>query len=299
MDPPSTTLILILATMGLGTAFVAGTLALRTAPRGRFQRPVTRIADFWRAWRAKRVHAQAEQMIHGVLAFRHLVARDVMIPRRDVVAIPLNATLDEVVERIVDQGHSRLPVYDGDLDTIAGVLLAKDLLGVLARGGRPRFQLRRLLREPYFVPDTKPVEDLLAEFRATSPHLAIVLDEFGGTQGIVTLEDVIEKIVGDIYDEYDRPGTEHFATAANGDVLIDGSVSIAEVNERCKLALADADFGTIGGYVFGELGRIPAVGDTIHLNGAGTLRVEETADRRVTRVRFSARQGPSQGRQTA
>lgn len=236
MDPASTTLILILATMGLGTALVAGTFALRTEPRRGFQRPVTRIAERWRAWRARRVHAQAEQMIHSVLAFRHLVARDVMIPRRDVVAMPLDATLDDVVGRIVDQGHSRLPVYDGDLDTIVGVLLAKDLLGLLARGGRPRFQLRQILREPYFVPDTKPVEDLLAEFRGTSPHLAIVLDEFGGTQGIVTLEDVIEKIVGDIYDEYDRPATENFATAANGDILIDGSVSIAEVNERCKLS---------------------------------------------------------------
>jgi putative hemolysin len=295
MEPASTTLILVLATISLATASVAGTHAFLTVRDGRLDLPARQIAGRWRAWRAKQSHPQAEQMINGVLAFRDLIARDAMVPRRDVVAVPLAASLDEVIDRIVAQGHSRLPVYDGNLDSIVGVLLAKDLLRPLIHDRDEPFELRRFLREPYFVPDTKPVADLLAEFRASSLHLAIVLDEFGGTLGIVTLEDLLEEIVGEIYDEYDHPEAEEFAAAANGDFLIDGRASIAEVNKRCDLALAEGDFDTIGGYIFGALGRIPTPGDTVQLNGAGALHVEETRNRRVTRIRFSPPKAPESG----
>lgn len=226
-----------------------------------------------------------EAMIAGLLEFRERVVREVMTPRPDMVALPITASRAEVLDIVISKGHSRLPVYDGHLDNIVGVLLVKDLLPYLVDDSRP-FDLRRIMREPYFVPDTKRVDQLLAEFRARSIHLAIVLDEFGGTAGLVTLEDLIEEIVGDIYDEYDRPEPE-FTVLPDGDVLMDGGASIGDVNERFGLTLSEHDFDTIGGYVFGELGRIPEVGDAIDLEDGRQLRVEEIADRRVTRVRLT------------
>jgi CBS domain containing-hemolysin-like protein len=245
-----------------------------------------------RSYREGMVEAEEEQMISGVFEFRERVAREVMTPRRDIVGVPLGASREEVIELITREGHSRLPVYDGSLDTIVGVLLAKDVLRHLGSGEAGEFDLRRIVREPYFVPDTKPISELLAEFRTKNIHLAIVLDEFGGTEGLVTLEDLLEEIVGDIYDEYDRPEPEDFEVTAEGDVLIDGRASIGEVNERLGLDLPEEDFDTIGGYIFGELGRVPVPGDVVSLNGSGELRVEETQERRVTRVRLVVPRSP-------
>ncbi|HWV58761.1 MAG TPA: hemolysin family protein [Longimicrobiales bacterium] len=233
--------------------------------------------------------AAEDEMISGVLEFRERVAREVMTPRPDIVALPIDATRDQVIELALRKQHSRIPIYVDQLDNVVGVLLIKDLLAHLAAGDPASFDLRRLMREPYFVPDTKPVSELLAEFRARKIHLAIVLDEFGGTAGLVTLEDLIEEIVGDIFDEYDLPVPE-FTFTAEGDVLIDGGASIAEVNQRFGLDLPEQDYDTIGGYVFGELGRIPTVGDTVPASDVRELRVEEIQDRRVTRLRLTAAQ---------
>lgn len=234
-----------------------------------------------------------DEMINGVLELRERVAREVMTPRPDMVALPVDATREEVIELALRKQHSRIPVYEGHLDEIVGVLLIKDLLAHLAQGDPAGFDLRRLMREPYFVPDTKPVSELLAEFRARKVHLAIVLDEFGGTAGLVTLEDLIEEIVGDIFDEYDLPVPE-FTFTPEGDVLIDGGASIADVNQRFGLSLPEGDYDTIGGFVFGELGRIPEVGDTVPAGEDRTLRVEGIQDRRVTRLRLtSAAPSPS------
>jgi putative hemolysin len=237
------------------------------------------------------VEEDEREMIHGVFEFSETVAREVMTPRIDIIAVPVEVTLYELIEVVVSEGHSRLPVYDGTIDTVVGVLLTKDLLPLLTRvdGGDADFDLRALMREPYFVPDTKPVDDILAEFRQQSLHLAIVLDEFGGTYGLVTMEDLLEEIVGEINDEYDVAEPE-FASTPEGDMLIDGGAAISEVNERFGLALPEEDFDTIGGYVFGALGRVPEAGDTVEglEDGAGTiaLQVEEIEDRRVIRVRL-------------
>jgi putative hemolysin len=175
-----------------------------------------------------------------------------------------------------------------------GVLLVKDLLPVLARratGEREPFDVRALMREPLFVPDTKPVNALLSELRSHGVHLAIVVDEFGGTYGMVTMEDLLEEIVGEIRDEYDEEEDEaDFAAAPNGDVLIDGTVSVGEVNQRFGLRLPEEDFDTLGGYVFGALGRLPVEGDVVVVDGphgALELRVEETEERRVATVRLA------------
>jgi putative hemolysin len=238
------------------------------------------------------VEEDEREMIHGVFEFSQTVAREVMTPRIDVIAVPVEIDMPELIRVVVEEGHSRLPVYSGTIDTVVGVLLAKDLIPLLADPDRFRdrpFDIREVMREAYFVPDTKPVDDILAEFQQQKVHLAIVLDEFGGTYGLVSMEDLLEEIVGEIDDEYDVSEPE-FAPTPEGDVLIDGGAAVSEVNERYGLALPEEDYDTIGGYVFGALGRVPVPGDQLDgLGEAGglSLLVEETEDRRVLRVRLT------------
>ncbi len=235
---------------------------------------------------------EERDMIRGVFEFGETVAREVMTPRTDVIAVPVDVPLDELVRVATEEGHSRLPVYDGTIDTVVGVLLVKDLLPVLrAReaGERPAFDVRDVMREAYFVPDTKPVNVLLSELRRAGGHLAVVVDEFGGTYGVVTMEDLLEEIVGEIHDEYDVAEPE-FAATPEGDVLIDGGAAIGEVNERLGLELPEEDFDTLGGFIFGALGRVPVPGDVVPVagpEGEMALRVEETEERRVTVVRLT------------
>jgi CBS domain containing-hemolysin-like protein len=203
----------------------------------------------------------------------------------------VDARLDQLLEVVIGEGHSRIPVYESTIDTVVGIVLAKDIIPLLASSARDDsgFDLRTVMREPYFVPDTKPVDDLLAELRQQKVHLAIVLDEFGGTYGLVTMEDLLEEIVGEIDDEYDV-AEEEFAATPEGDFLIDGGALISEVNERYGLNVSEEDFDTIGGYIFGALGRVPEPGDVVGPLGAEqdvSLQVEEIEDRRVTRVRLS------------
>jgi putative hemolysin len=200
-------------------------------------------------------------------------------------------TLDALLDVATEEGHSRIPVYEGTIDSIVGVLLIKDLLGVLRETTpetRAAFDVRSLLRPVHFVPDTKPVDELLSELRRQAVHLAIVLDEFGGTYGLVTLEDLLEEIVGEINDEYDEVELEFEATP-EGDVLIDGGAALSVVNERLGLRLPEEEFDTVGGYVFGTLGRVALEGDTVPVTGPDgemRLRVEETEERRVTLLRL-------------
>lgn len=235
------------------------------------------------------VEKEEREMIRGVFDFSGTVAREVMTPRIDIVAVPTDIELEQLITMVVSEGHSRLPVYDSSIDNVVGVLLAKDLLPLLVESGGPRaerFDVTALMREAYFVPDSKPIDDILQEFRQTSVHLAIVIDEFGGTYGLVTLEDLLEEIVGEIHDEYDIEGPE-FADTPEGDILIDGGVAISEVNERYDLDIPDEDFDTIGGFIFGTLGRVPVTGDRVELEAeAGHLEVEEAEERRVVRVRL-------------
>jgi putative hemolysin len=236
------------------------------------------------------VETEQEQMLLGVIQFRDTLAREVMTPRRDIIALPATATRADTLALVAEEGHSRIPVYDASIDDVIGVLLVKDLLAHVITHPSPEsdaFDLRALAREPYFVPDTKRIGELLAELRTKSVHMAIVLDEFGGTDGLVTLEDMLEEIVGDIYDEHDVPEEEEdFAITESGDIIIDGSASIFDVNERFGLQLPEQDYDTIGGFVFGELGRVPVPGDIVALNGAGELYVDAVEERRVTRVRL-------------
>lgn len=238
------------------------------------------------------VEEDEREMIQGVFEFSETVAREVMTPRTEVVAVPAGISLDALLEVVVAEGHSRFPVYEGSIDSIVGVVLTKDVLPLLRDRGPGRdgeFDVRTVMREPYFVPDTKPVDDLLAEFRQHSVHLAVVLDEFGGTYGLVTMEDLLEEIVGEINDEHDVAEPE-FAPTPEGDVLIDGGASISEVNERFGITLPEADFDTLGGYIFGALERVPVPGDAVVVpapGGSVELRVEEVDERRIALVRLT------------
>ncbi len=230
------------------------------------------------------IEAEQEQMIAGVFEFPEIMAREVMTPRRDIKALEVGSTMDEVMQFLIEEGHSRVPVYEDDLDKMVGVLLAKDLLPYLVGSKGEGFQLRDVMRDPYFVPDTKLLGELMTEMRAQNVHLVIVIDEFGGTEGIVTMEDLLEEIVGDIYDEYDEQEPDIEVTEA-GEILVDGGASIDEVNERFDMHISSADYDTIGGFIFGSLGRVPVKGDRVVVQGSGELIVMATQDRRVTRVK--------------
>ncbi len=243
-----------------------------------------------------KVEQDEQAMIDGVFDLTRTVAREVMTPRPDIVAVPVGAGFRELVKVAASSGYSRLPVYEGSLDNVVGIVLVKDLLPLTESGDLEEFDARRVMREPYFVPDTKPVDDLLAEFQGLKIHIGIVVDEFGGTDGLVTLEDLIEEIVGEIYDEYDVARTM-FRVSPQGEALIDGSAPIEEVNERFGLSLPEEGYDTLAGYILGELGHVPRPGDTVSTTGA-RLVVEKVDERRVRLVRLkrtSAESEPTVG----
>ncbi len=231
-----------------------------------------------------KVEQDEQAMISGVFELTRTVAREVMTPRPDIVAVPEDVTFDELVETTRRSGYSRLPVYKEKLDDVVGIVLAKDLLSRAASGDIGDFHVSQIMREPYYVPDTKSVHDLLAEFRRLKIHMAIVVDEFGGTDGLVTLEDLIEEIVGEIYDEHDvaRP---LFMKTARGEPLIDGGAPLDEVNEQFGISLPLEDYDTLGGFILGEIGHVPQPGDVVEVAGA-ELVVERVDERRVRLVRL-------------
>jgi len=231
------------------------------------------------------VEIDEEAMIHGVFELTHTVAREVMTPRPDIVAFPRETPLEEVLSTAAKTGFSRFPVYRDSIDDVMGVVLVKDLLRWVGtnQDGEP-FRLDRVLRPPFFVPDSKPVDDLLAEFRHQKVHMAIVVDEFGGTDGVVTLEDLVEEIVGDIFDEHDvaRPEIE---VLGGGRVRVEGGASLEDLLEQFELGDVEEsdEYDTVAGYVIGHLGRIPSPGERVEI-GRAELEVIETQDQRVTRL---------------
>ncbi|HKJ92934.1 MAG TPA: hemolysin family protein, partial [Longimicrobiales bacterium] len=195
--------------------------------------------------------------------------------------------LDEAAREILDAGHSRLPVYDDSLDRIVGIVLARDVWRARREGGE---RLSDLVRPAAFVPDSKTVEDLLRDMQRDRIHMAIVVDEFGGTAGLVTLEDLVEEIVGEIRDEHEDEVEEILETGADS-ALLTGSAPVTDVNERFDLSLPEEDYTTVAGYVMGRLGRIARRGDTVFFEG-GRLRVIAVNGRRVTRLALTL-QSPS------
>lgn len=234
-----------------------------------------------------------KQMIEAVFDLRDTDAGEVMTPRTDVQGIELPATLDQVKASILEYGHSRVPVYRENLDEIVGILYAKDLIELLQTPGahaegvaeaKP-FDLEAILREPFLVPESKNVLELLHEFRATKVHLAIVLDEYGGTAGLITIEDILEEIVGEIQDEYEPEDEPPEVTPVDETTAkVDARTHIDDLNDQLKLDLPeDEDYDTVGGFVFAELGHIPETGETFEAHGV-KVTVDEAERTKVLSV---------------
>ncbi len=228
-----------------------------------------------------RMARQDVKFIEGVFEFTEKTARDVMTPRTEVAALANTLTIRQAAERVARTGRSRYPVYRKSLDDIVGVVHAKQILSRLLT--HPDDPLESIAREALFVPGSREVEDVLADMKRLKSHMAIVLDEYGGTAGIVTMEDLLEEIVGQIYDEYDR-AEPPAVTAADGIVLA-GSLEIEQANERYQLDLSEREHQTVGGYVFGKLGRLPKPGDRVPVSG-GVLEVLEMDGKRVGRIKL-------------
>jgi CBS domain containing-hemolysin-like protein len=219
-------------------------------------------------------------MLAGVLDFHAKKARDVMRPRTDIVALDISATEQEVWALLREERYSRYPVYEESLDDVVGVFLAKDLW--LHAGDSP-FSLRDFVRQPLYVPDSRPAERVLDDLRRTRAHMAVVLDEYGGTAGILTMEDLIEEVVGDIADEYDFASRDSVET--DGVLELAGSLSLIDVRSDHRVQIPEGDWTTLGGYAFAKLGRLPKMGDRIPIPG-GEMEVVAMDGRRIAALRI-------------
>jgi CBS domain containing-hemolysin-like protein len=233
------------------------------------------------------IEVEEQALIESVIEFGDTIVREIMRPRGDITTVNEDETVSRALGVALDQQFSRLPVLrvdDDDIDDVAGIVNTKDLMR-LERDGKGADLVRGAMREAHVVPEGKPVAELMREMQRTHSHMTIVADEFGAFSGIVTLEDCLEELVGEIGDEHDDTD-QRFRALPGGIVLIDGTVSLADVNERLNLELSDDDYDTVGGHVFGAIGRMPRVGDGISGNGY-RLCVEELDGRRVSIVRYA------------
>ncbi|HJV09650.1 MAG TPA: hemolysin family protein [Acidimicrobiales bacterium] len=230
------------------------------------------------------IEREERQLIHSIIEFGDTVVREVMIPRPDMVAIEARATVNDAMEVVMAAGFSRIPVYEQGIDDVNGLLYAKDLMRAV-RDKRGDEQVRALARTANFVPETKRVAELLPEMQKQKSHMAIVVDEHGGTAGLVTLEDLIEELVGEIVDEYDveEPPIEPLP---GGDVRVNARMPIDELNDLLEAEFPEGDYDTVGGLVYYLLGHVPSEGETVDYDGR-RLRAERVQGRRIGRVRIS------------
>jgi len=231
------------------------------------------------------LEAEEEQMIHAVIELGDQRIHEVMVPRTSMVTLAADATLEQAIDTVIEEGHSRVPVYDKTIDEIIGILYAKDLLPLMKGTVAERPALRSLLRTPVFVPESMSVDDLLHEFQRRMVHLAVVLDEYGGTAGLVTIEDLLEEIVGEIQDEYDEE-EPMVVQLSDDEARVDGRADVDDLAELfgVELSLEDEDeYDTVGGLVYHRVGGVPKPGDQVKVSGL-TLTVETTDGRRVAKV---------------
>ncbi|HXR18590.1 MAG TPA: transporter associated domain-containing protein [Steroidobacteraceae bacterium] len=230
--------------------------------------------------------AEAFAMLEGALAVADLQVRDIMIPRTQMVCLRREDPISRILPAVVESRHSRFPVLDGDRDDVAGILLAKDLLRLFAGGMPATFDMREYLRPAVFVPEAKRLNVLLREFRDSRNHMAIVVDEYGGVAGLVTIEDVIEQIVGDIGDEFDVEDDQNIRREGERQFSVRGSTRIDEFNQYFHAELPEGQFDTVAGLVMKQLGRMPRRGETVML-GMFEFRVMRTDRRRIDSLRVT------------
>jgi magnesium and cobalt transporter len=230
--------------------------------------------------------ADAMAMVEGALTMAELQARDVMVARAEMVCIRREDPLSRILPAVVDSGHSRFPVVDGDRDDVVGMLLAKDLLRAAGTGAAAKFDIREFLRPVMFVPEAKRLDVLLKEFRSNRNHMAIVVDEYGGVAGLVTIEDVIEQIIGEIDDEFDIEDDQNIRTDGDGQFVVRGATRIAEFNEHFGTSFDDPGYDTVAGLVMQRLGRVPRRGESVII-GSQEFRVLRTDRRRIDSLRVA------------
>jgi len=239
------------------------------------------------------VDAEEVKMIASVIEFGETRAGEIMTPRTDIFALSAQTPWQQALPQLVQAGHTRVPVYENDLDNIIGILYVKDLLAYIDKDSPPA--LREVVRKPFFVPETKLLDDLLREFKARKVHLAVVLDEYGGTAGLVTIEDVVEEIVGEITDEYDRAAPVMVQRLDARTLQVDGRYHVDDLAEQLGLNIPDdLDYDTVAGLVFSELGYIPPVGETLRAYGA-EFTVLAADERKITKVRVRRLAGEEPG----
>lgn len=230
------------------------------------------------------------EMLRNLLHFGERTVGDIAVPRSDIIAVPTTISFTELVKAFADAGHSRLPVYRDNLDDVTGMVHIKDVFAILARNRKPPATITKLIRQPLYVPAARGVLDVLADMRAKRIHLAIVIDEYSGTEGLVTIEDIVEEIVGDIEDEHDDAPVEMLVNVEDGIWEADARAELEDVANIIdpRLGEVDEDVDTLGGLAFVLAGHVPQVGELLLHDSGWRLEITEGDERRVTRVRLHA-----------
>lgn len=228
------------------------------------------------------LESEEKEMIHSIFEFGDSTVKEVMTPKPDIFAIDAALPIKEAIKNINEAQHSRVPVFEGTIDNIIGIVFIKDLLDVFIKG--EEVELKKILRPPLFVPETKKLDELLHLMQSSHMHIAIIVDEYGSNSGLVTLEDLIEEIVGEIKDEFDIE-EKTIEALSDGSFLVDGRISVSEINEKIKTSLPEGDYDTLGGFVFSLLGKLPSIGDAVRYDDLKII-VERISKRRITRVKI-------------
>jgi CBS domain containing-hemolysin-like protein len=229
------------------------------------------------------IELDESKMIHSVFRLGDTLAREIMVPRIDVFALDVATPLEVAVDMTLKSGFSRVPVFEENIDSVLGLLYVKDFLKVW-REGSEAHSLQSLLRPAKFVPEVKKIDELLAEMQSTRTHIAIVVDEYGGVAGLVTLEDIVEEIFGEIQDEYDQGEALAYRQVENGEFIFDGRIDLDDFNEILESDLPTDEADTLGGFIYSHVGRIPKTGESIQLRDV-TLKIEQIINRRIRKVR--------------
>jgi CBS domain containing-hemolysin-like protein len=221
------------------------------------------------------------EMIQGIFSFRDTIAREIMVPRTDAVFASAEIQIPDIVQLIIQSGHSRIPIYQDSIDNIIGTVHAKDLL---SHYGMPDLEVRSIVRGPYFIPETKKISEVLKDLRDNKSHLAIVIDEYGGTAGILTLEDIIEEIIGDVMDEYDADQkliVEH----EDGSITVNARLDVEELEDYLNVELPEGKFESVGGFVISLLGKVPSINEQLTYDNLQMV-IEAASSRKIERIRI-------------
>jgi len=228
---------------------------------------------------------EERKMIMSIIQFNDTVVKEVMTPRIDLACIEISAPTRELMEVIAKEGHSRIPVYEKKVDNIVGTVYAKDVLNALKENDCDNIQIKDMLRSPYFVPESKNISHLLKEFMRNEVHIAVVVDEYGGTAGVVTIEDLLEEIVGEIRDEYDTDEDKPYKILEDHSIIIDAKADIEILEELFSIKIADDDFESVGGLIFNLIGRVPDTGETVTYESL-SLKILDADERKINQVRI-------------